>query len=148
MFRPGEFSGLYNSWGRKESDTTEQLSLSWPVALCWSTCCSLSDSGRSDPGPRCVWLKALTGDAHVGRAGPRMQGRVSQREPRCPCRNWEGAPPPGTRLPWQQAGPAGPQVPSLPRILPASLENRPPHSLLQPVPPLHWSASCSRRASL
>ena len=25
---PGEFNGLYSPWGRKESDTTEQLSLS------------------------------------------------------------------------------------------------------------------------
>ena len=25
---PGEFHGLYSLWGRKESDTTEQLSLS------------------------------------------------------------------------------------------------------------------------
>ena len=25
---PGEFHGLYSSWGRKESDTTERLSLS------------------------------------------------------------------------------------------------------------------------
>ena len=27
--RPREFQGLYNPWGRKESDTTEQLSLSF-----------------------------------------------------------------------------------------------------------------------
>ena len=27
MFWPGEFHGLYSPWGRKESDTTEQLSL-------------------------------------------------------------------------------------------------------------------------
>ena len=27
VFRPGEFHGLYSPWGRKESDTTEQLSL-------------------------------------------------------------------------------------------------------------------------
>ena len=25
---PGEFHGLYSAWGRKESDTTEQVSLS------------------------------------------------------------------------------------------------------------------------
>ena len=28
VFSPGEFHGLYSPWGRKESDTTEQLSLS------------------------------------------------------------------------------------------------------------------------
>ena len=27
VFWPGEFHGLYNPWGRKESDTTERLSL-------------------------------------------------------------------------------------------------------------------------
>ena len=27
VFRPGEFHGLYSPWGRKESDTTEWLSL-------------------------------------------------------------------------------------------------------------------------
>ena len=26
VFWPGEFRGLYSPWGRKESDTTEQLS--------------------------------------------------------------------------------------------------------------------------
>ena len=28
LFWPGEFHGLYRTWGHKESDTTEQLSLS------------------------------------------------------------------------------------------------------------------------
>ena len=28
VFWPGEFHGLYNPWGRQESDMTEQLSLS------------------------------------------------------------------------------------------------------------------------
>ena len=28
VFWPGQFHGLYSPWGRKESDTTEQLSLS------------------------------------------------------------------------------------------------------------------------
>ena len=28
VFWPGEFHGLYSPWGRKESDKTEQLSLS------------------------------------------------------------------------------------------------------------------------
>ena len=27
VFWPGEFHGLYSPWGRKDSDTTEQLSL-------------------------------------------------------------------------------------------------------------------------
>ena len=30
---PGEFQGLYSPWGLKESDTTEQLSLS--LSLCY-----------------------------------------------------------------------------------------------------------------
>ena len=30
VFWPGEFHGLYSPWGCKESDTTEQLSLSLP----------------------------------------------------------------------------------------------------------------------
>ena len=29
VFWPGEFHGLYNSWGYKESDTTERFSLSF-----------------------------------------------------------------------------------------------------------------------
>ena len=33
VFWPGEFHGLYNSWGRKESDTSEQLSLRFTPAL-------------------------------------------------------------------------------------------------------------------
>ena len=32
VFWPGEFHGLYSSWGRKESDMTEQHSLS-PISL-------------------------------------------------------------------------------------------------------------------
>ena len=31
VFQPGEFHGLYSPWGRKESDTTERLSLSVSV---------------------------------------------------------------------------------------------------------------------
>ena len=33
VFWPGEFHGLYSPWGRKESDTTELLSLSLFRAL-------------------------------------------------------------------------------------------------------------------
>ena len=33
VFWPGELHGLYNSWGSKESDTTEQLSLSTDPSL-------------------------------------------------------------------------------------------------------------------
>ena len=33
VFWPGEFHGLYSPWGRKESDRTEQLSLSDVVVL-------------------------------------------------------------------------------------------------------------------
>ena len=32
VFWPGEFHGLYSPWGRKESDTTEQLSLELELA--------------------------------------------------------------------------------------------------------------------
>ena len=32
VFWPGEFQGLYSPWGRKESDRTEQVSLSGSVA--------------------------------------------------------------------------------------------------------------------
>ena len=45
VFRPGEFHGLYSPWGRKESDTTERLSLSTVflrfilVVACISTSC-------------------------------------------------------------------------------------------------------------
>ena len=31
VFWPGEFHGLYSLWGRKESDTTERLSLHFIV---------------------------------------------------------------------------------------------------------------------
>ena len=31
VFWPGEFHGLYSPWGHEESDTTEQLSLSFTV---------------------------------------------------------------------------------------------------------------------
>ena len=33
VFWPGEFHGLYSSWDRKESDTTERLSLHFTPAL-------------------------------------------------------------------------------------------------------------------
>ena len=33
LFWPGEFHGLYSSWGRKESNTTEQLSLSFTMLV-------------------------------------------------------------------------------------------------------------------
>ena len=33
VFWPGEFHGLYSPWGHKESDTTEQLSLSWVISV-------------------------------------------------------------------------------------------------------------------
>ena len=31
VFWPGEFHGLYSPWGRKESDTSEQLALSYDL---------------------------------------------------------------------------------------------------------------------
>ena len=33
VFWPGEFQGLYSPWGRKESDKTEQLSVSLTVII-------------------------------------------------------------------------------------------------------------------
>ena len=33
VFWPGEFHGLYSPWGRKESDTTERLSLTHSLTL-------------------------------------------------------------------------------------------------------------------
>jgi len=36
VFCPGEFHGLYSPWGHKESDTTEQLSLSMETQT-WRT---------------------------------------------------------------------------------------------------------------
>ena len=47
IFLPGEFHGLYSSWGRKEFDTTEQLSLSciytcmYVLYVCISCICVL-----------------------------------------------------------------------------------------------------------
>ena len=35
VFWPGEFHGLYSPWGRKESDTTERLSLSFSTRATW-----------------------------------------------------------------------------------------------------------------
>ena len=43
IFWPGEFQGLHSSWGRKESDTTEQLSLfTFTPRLADNTCQDLS----------------------------------------------------------------------------------------------------------
>ena len=42
VFWPGEFHGLYSPWGHKESDTTEQLSLSFiqhSLAMCHKSKC-------------------------------------------------------------------------------------------------------------
>ena len=33
LFWPGEFHGLFSPWGLKESDTTEQLSLSLSIGM-------------------------------------------------------------------------------------------------------------------
>jgi hypothetical protein len=37
VFWPGEFHGLYSTWGLKDLDTTEQLSLSYTLAICMSS---------------------------------------------------------------------------------------------------------------
>ena len=36
VFWPGEFHALYSPWGHKESDTTEQLSLSHFLNTHWA----------------------------------------------------------------------------------------------------------------
>ena len=48
---PGEFDGLYSTWGPKESDTTEQLSLSFKCltnVICYHLC-SKSGEGNGNP---------------------------------------------------------------------------------------------------
>ena len=65
VFWPGEFHGLYNPWGCKESDTTERLSFSvhffphllWPV----NTVCAASNQMLTG---WCVWLVVL-GSCHL-----------------------------------------------------------------------------------
>ena len=47
VFWPGEFHELYSSWGFKESDTTEQLSLKTSRQLSVPTSCSLGCSTAS-----------------------------------------------------------------------------------------------------
>ena len=42
VFWPGEFHGLHSPWGRKESDTTKRLTLSFSLAIG-------PHVGRSDP---------------------------------------------------------------------------------------------------
>ena len=42
VFWPGKFHGLYSPWGRKESDTTELLSLTLPNLE--PVCCTMSSS--------------------------------------------------------------------------------------------------------
>ena len=50
VFWPGEFHGLYNLWGVKESDMTEQLSLGFPSSSdSKASVCSAGDPG-SIPG--------------------------------------------------------------------------------------------------
>ena len=60
IFWPEEFYGLYSPWGRKELDTTEQLSLSFVSFLCKWYICYLSFS---------YWLISLSmiisGSIHV-----------------------------------------------------------------------------------
>ena len=56
VFSPGEFHGLYSPWGRKESDTTERLSLSlsYPPGAGFSPKCSGSISvARAAPSSGC-----------------------------------------------------------------------------------------------
>ena len=38
VFWPGEFHGLYSPWGHKESDTTERLSRSLILCVCFHSC--------------------------------------------------------------------------------------------------------------
>ena len=66
VFRPGEFHGLYSSWGRKESDMTERFSRShypeggqmFPGAHLVepsSGCAEVKQSGREGDGSRLTW---------------------------------------------------------------------------------------------
>ena len=59
IFWPGEFQGLHSSWGRKESDTTEQLSLSLPQMGQVPEWVLLSWVHRPPQGPRCSFPRRL-----------------------------------------------------------------------------------------
>ena len=59
VFWPGEFHGLYNPWGCKESDTTEQLSFIHSFIHSCSHWCSLPHSVNS-----CLFCDG--NDLHVG----------------------------------------------------------------------------------
>ena len=67
VFWPGEFHGLYSPWGRKESDTTERLSLSqWGSRdmvmytirrIHWSTFLKKSMAGLTQNSVICSFIK-------------------------------------------------------------------------------------------
>ena len=57
VFFPGESHGLCGPWGRKESETTERLSLSLPIpfCLCWVSVAAPGLSPGTEHG-LCSWL--------------------------------------------------------------------------------------------
>ena len=69
VFWPGEFHGLYSPWGRKESDTTEQLSLSlWERSY-------LAQRTRSIASPS-RWRQPTVQSTGQSRACTRTPGEV------------------------------------------------------------------------
>ena len=62
VFWPGEFHGLYRPWGRKESDTTEQLSLHFTSLMGRfepPQQVSATDSHHCPQSPLCGFLSGL-----------------------------------------------------------------------------------------
>ena len=62
-FWPGEFHGLYSLWGRKESDMTEQLSLSLAISKVLGKGNPLQYSSLEDPMGGGAWWAAVHGVA-------------------------------------------------------------------------------------
>lgn len=72
----------------------------------------------------------------MGVAQPRMQGGVSQRRAKVPLQKLGGCASPWHSPPLAAGRARGPSGSLLPRVLPASPENRPPHFPAQPRPGL------------
>ena len=78
VFWPGEFHRLYSPWGRKESDTTERLSLSLSVKKQKrpERSRSLSLPGHDTVGSADTGKRALTKADHAGPREVRKRIRV------------------------------------------------------------------------
>ena len=61
VFWPGEFHGLYNPWGRKESDTTEWLSLCISSKLYFFHSASVGKEGQDFGQQQFYMLRRLEG---------------------------------------------------------------------------------------